>query len=27
VQRAKKVLDAESPTRVDVVGGKVLETA
>jgi hypothetical protein len=27
VQRAKKVLDAENPTRVDVVGGKVLETA
>ncbi len=27
VQRAKKILDAVNPTRVDVVGGKVLETA
>jgi hypothetical protein len=27
VQRAKKILDAVNPTRVDVVGGKVLEPA
>ena len=27
VQRAKKILVAVNPTRVDVVGGKVLETA
>ena len=27
VQRAKKILDAVNPTRVDIVGGKVLETA
>jgi hypothetical protein len=27
VQRAKKILDAVNPTRLDIVGGKVLETA
>ena len=27
VQRAKKILDAVNPTRVDVVGGEVLEPA
>jgi len=27
VQRAKKILDAANPTRLDVVGGKVVESA